>query len=171
MSLLNIPMYMREYGPLVNLWEGSNQGEGYLRIVKPKLTNIHAKNWQVNAHKEIYNEVIMDQVLQLHIDRNYNNRNSCMLQNYINSRMNRAKKMFVKYKTVNDILSLYRRNRPISAVQCKNEKIFASVQYSQGILYGLEAKVSFLKSINLLAMNFHQVILNDKKNRSRAETS
>ena len=77
--------------------------------------------------------------------------------------MNRAKKMFVKYKTVNDILSLYRRNRPISVVQCKNGKIYAIVQYSQGILYGLEAKVSFLKSINSLAMNFHQVILNDKK--------
>ena len=32
LSLLNIPDAMYQYGPLINLWEGSNQGEGYLRL-------------------------------------------------------------------------------------------------------------------------------------------
>ena len=79
MSLLNIPKHMREYGPLINLLEGSNQGEGYLRFAKVKLTNIHSKNWQIKAHKEIYNEVALDQVLQLHIAKNYTNRNSSVI--------------------------------------------------------------------------------------------
>ena len=42
-SLLNIPETMNFMGPLVNLWEGSNQGEGYLRYAKPKISNIHKK--------------------------------------------------------------------------------------------------------------------------------
>ena len=45
LSLLNIPKTMERYGPLINLWEGSNQGEGYLRYVKPKITDIHSRNW------------------------------------------------------------------------------------------------------------------------------
>ena len=43
LSLLNIPDTMRRYGPLINLWEGSNQGEGYLRHAKPKITYINQK--------------------------------------------------------------------------------------------------------------------------------
>ena len=41
MSLLNLPEAMKMYGPLTNLWEGANQGEGYLRYAKPKIIDIH----------------------------------------------------------------------------------------------------------------------------------
>ena len=34
MCLCNIPNAMKKFGPLRLLWEGGNQGEGYLRIVK-----------------------------------------------------------------------------------------------------------------------------------------
>ena len=53
LSLLNIPTTMKLFGPIINFWEGSNQGEGYLRFAKPKLTNIHSKNWNQNAHSEM----------------------------------------------------------------------------------------------------------------------
>ena len=49
-SLLNILICTRFFGPMINLWEGSNQGEGYLRFAKPKVNNIYSKNWQINAH-------------------------------------------------------------------------------------------------------------------------
>ena len=55
-SLLNLPDTMTIYGPLVNLWEGSNQGEGYLRYAKPMIVNIHSKNWQVNAIQKLQNK-------------------------------------------------------------------------------------------------------------------
>ena len=42
LSLLNIPRPMKLFGTMANLWEGSNQGEGNLRLAKPKLTNIHS---------------------------------------------------------------------------------------------------------------------------------
>ena len=162
MSLLNIPMHMREYGPLINLWEGSNQGEGYLRLAKPKLTNIHSKKWKINAHKEIFNEVALDQVLQMHIDKNYTNKNSCVIQNYINSRMNRPKKMFMKYRSVNEILSQYRRNRPISGVQCSDNNFYAVVKKMQGHVHGFQINVKLLKSCDSLRMHFHTLELNDE---------
>ena len=67
LSLLNIPKTMERYGPLINLWEGSNQGEGYLRYVKPKITDIHSRNWQVNAHINLLNETSMNRVILCHV--------------------------------------------------------------------------------------------------------
>ena len=45
MSLLNLPDAMNLYGPLINLWEGANKGEGYLRFAKPMIKDIHSVNW------------------------------------------------------------------------------------------------------------------------------
>ena len=66
-SLLNILDEMRHFGPLVNLWEGSNQGEGYLRYAKPKITNIHSKNWQVNTHVKLLNDNAFQSVIDYHL--------------------------------------------------------------------------------------------------------
>ena len=71
LSLLNIPQSMKLFGPMINLWEGSNQGEGYLRFAKPKLTNIHSKNWQINAHLQMLNEMSFDEVIDSHMEKNY----------------------------------------------------------------------------------------------------
>ena len=51
MCLLNLPKIMAYYGPIRNLWEGGYVGEGYLRIIKPYLSNGLRKNWQKNIHK------------------------------------------------------------------------------------------------------------------------
>ena len=58
---------MAFFGPLVNLWEGSNQGERYLRYAKPKISNIHSKNWQVNALLDLLNEKSFDNVIECHM--------------------------------------------------------------------------------------------------------
>ena len=55
LSLLNIPDIMHKYGPLINLWEGSNQGEVYLQYAKPRFTDIHSVNWQLNTHTNLLN--------------------------------------------------------------------------------------------------------------------
>ena len=64
--MLNIPETIDKYGPLINLWEGSNQGEGYLRYAKPKVTDIHSKNWQINAHINLLNETSLNNVINCH---------------------------------------------------------------------------------------------------------
>ena len=91
LSLLNIPKSIRLFGPMINLWEGSNQGEGYLRFAKPKLTNIHCKNWQQNAHADILIEMSFDEVIENHVNNNLMTGMCSNIQNYTNSRMNREK--------------------------------------------------------------------------------
>ena len=71
LSLLNISQSMKLFGPMNNLWEGSNQDEGYLRFSKPKLTNIRSKNWQINAHLQMLNEISIDEVIDSHMEKNY----------------------------------------------------------------------------------------------------
>ena len=39
-SFLNIPNQMKNFGSLIKLWEGSMQGEGFLRLVKPKTNSM-----------------------------------------------------------------------------------------------------------------------------------
>ena len=157
MSLLNIPRCMKLYGPMINLWEGSNQGEGYLRFAKPKLNNIHSKNWQQNAHSEILTEISFEEVIENHVNNNLVTDRCSKLQNLINSRMDREKKMYVKYKSVNEIWSLYRRNRPISAVKCSDDKFYAVVQNTQKKLHALPIQLCQMKSIPSLSMNYHTI--------------
>ena len=105
---------MAFFGPLVNLWEGSNQGEGYLRYAKPKISNIHCKNWQVNAHISLLNEKAFDNVIDSHM-------NNMMASEYVHAQQKtdqRNKKMVHVYKSVNDLFSAFRRNKPISCVKC-----------------------------------------------------
>ena len=45
--MLNIPATMKNFGPLINYWEGSMHGKGCLRLVKPKVNSIHIKKWHV----------------------------------------------------------------------------------------------------------------------------
>lgn len=142
---------------MINLWEGSNQGEGYLRFAKPNLTNIHSKNWQQNAHSEILNEMSFDQVIENHVDKNLMTDRCSKIQNLTNSRMEREKKMYVKYKSTNEIFSLYRRNKPISAVKCSDGKFYAVIQNTQHKLHAVTIQFSYMKTIHSLSMNYHAI--------------
>ena len=51
LNLLNLPNMMREYGPIRNFWEGSELGEGYLRVVKPLYIHMH-KSWAETITKK-----------------------------------------------------------------------------------------------------------------------
>jgi len=157
MSLLNIPTHMKRFGPMINLWEGSNQGEGYLRFVKPKINNIHSKNWQLNTHCVIFNEISLEQVIENHVNKNYSKSKCCSFQNDINSRMNRPKKMYMTYKSVNEIYSSFRKNRPFSAVRCYDQKFYAVVQRVQSKLYAIPIQIQHFKKISSLSMDFHKV--------------
>ena len=47
LCLLNIPNIMRRYGCCRNIWEGSNEGEGFLRKYKREIKNGLKHNWQI----------------------------------------------------------------------------------------------------------------------------
>jgi len=56
MSLLNLPNTIDYYGSLRHLWEGSLQGEGYLRTVKSEIKIGLVRNWQ----KWVLNTILVD---------------------------------------------------------------------------------------------------------------
>ena len=55
------------FSTLVKLWESDNQGEGYLRYVKPRIRDVHSKHWNINTHIELMNDISMDEVVNVHI--------------------------------------------------------------------------------------------------------
>ena len=54
------------YGVFVNLWEGSNQEEGYMIHMKSKITSVHTKNWNINAHINLLNSNLLNSVRDNH---------------------------------------------------------------------------------------------------------
>ena len=159
LSLLNIPKTMKLFGPMINLWEGSNQGEGYLRFAKPKLTNIHSKNWNINAHCEMLKQMSLDEVIESHVNNNYTTEKCHRFLKYKNSRMDRKKKMYMKYKSVSDIFSLFRKNRPLSAVRCLDGKYYAVIQKVQGKLEAITMKLNYYITLTDLSMTYYKVLL------------
>lgn len=53
-SLLNIPQAMRDFGPLVDLFEGKVQGEGIVTYIRPFISQGLRQNWASNALKSVY---------------------------------------------------------------------------------------------------------------------
>ena len=119
LTLLNLPQTMKEYGPLVNLWEGSNQGKGYLRYTRPYtrpiIINIHSKNWQVNTILKVQNKKSLDDVVDHHTCNCWKGKD--VTNYYFSTKRNRVPKMYVKYKTINEVFTILRRNLPFSCVK------------------------------------------------------
>ena len=66
--------------------------------------------------------------------------------------------MFHSYKSINEVFSLYRRNRPISAVKCKNG-IYYIVVTPKGseMQNGINVTFRYVSSIPTLSMHFHEM--------------
>ena len=68
-GILSLPATMIIYGLLINLWEGCNQGKGYLCYTKP-IINDTFKNWQTNLHLQLLNEMIFNSIIGSHVIKN-----------------------------------------------------------------------------------------------------
>ena len=151
---------MKFYGPLLNLWEGSNQGEGYLRYAKPTITNIHAKNWHSNAHVKLLNATSFDNVVNCHIKSvmKVESSDEDPKENY------REKKMMHEYSSVNELFSIFRRNKPISCVKYKNGIYYVVIQNHISSLMGLFPIVlQFSKIMSTLSIHYFKVSMDLSK--------
>lgn len=50
--LMNLPKVMEKYGALRNIWEGSIEGEGFIKRVKPHVHRF-TKNWHANLAEDV----------------------------------------------------------------------------------------------------------------------
>ena len=73
---------------------------------------IYIKNWQLNAHEQLLNENSFKSVIDYHF--------KTMNASVSIDENRRDKKMVYAYKSVNDLFSALRRNRPISCIKCEN---------------------------------------------------
>ena len=163
-SLLNLPSQMKAYGPLVNLWEGGNKGEGYLRFAKPIITNIHSKNWQINAHVKLFSERSLESVLNFHIMNNSKKLIHDKYIEYVKSKNERNKKMYVTYDCLSSIHTALQRNRPVSCVRTINDCFYVVVRnmYSKKV-EGFPISFQYQKSIDSLSMVYHTIIIDMSK--------
>ena len=74
------------------------------------------------------------------------------------SNKRKGKKMFNTYKTINEVLSLYWRNRPISCVTCRNGDYYVVVTGGEyGKLTGMKMFLKHEKTIENFSMHLHEM--------------
>ena len=73
--------------------------------------------------------------------------------------MNRKQKMYETYKSVNDILALFRRNMPLSVVKCCDGKYYEIVRDQQSKLGAIPIMFGFAKAVITLLMKYNKVYL------------
>ena len=157
-SLMNVPSAMRYFGPLRNYWEGSMQGEGYLKVVKPKIDNLKTKNWHVNAHTKILEDHVFDRVLLDYTKEKHENGAWLEYNKMKYIRKHREMKMVYIYKTVHDVESLLNKRKPISFVQLIDGRYVIVLSYSKkGKMSFIEIKLNYVASIDDIKMNLHSM--------------
>ena len=114
--LLNLPYMMQEYGPLRNLWEGSLQGEGFIKQVKPKIKKGLRKNWQKNTLQAVFEQMALERLNQAtqeetNLDHSSNVNN---MERYSNLHM---------YQNHCTCINRFYRRKPLSVVLLNNGKL------------------------------------------------
>ena len=161
LSLLNLPDTMREYRPLINLWEGSNQGEGYLRYAKPSIVNIHSKNWQVNALRNLQNKQSLDVIVDYYVQHACTDED--VKTSYGSLRRDRVAKMYVTYKTINEYFTILRRNLPFSFIRTNKKQYYVVINVetdtTNEIMQGIPIHFDFEGKYNSICINFHKLVV------------
>ena len=166
LSLLNLPDTMDLYGPLVNMWEGGNRGEGFLRHLKPTITNTVQINWNSLAHENIMKKKSRAQVLHQHFKNLSSNKRKEF--QHILSQEDTPTNFFCYHDTnifMNDLWS----NKPLSMVLLKKGNICAVLKCDTDDIVGFEVKIKFREQIESLTMPFFS-IESDKDDVRRQNT-
>lgn len=129
LCLLNLPDAIEQLGPLRFNYEGSSEGEGFIPMVKPLLSQGMRKNWQKNLAHRFFRERAMKLVLRdAHVFIGTNNGDGTYMESSY------KKKMFHKYKRWQQIQSLFDRGAPISAVVLRDGFLGAVIDNSDAWL-------------------------------------
>jgi hypothetical protein len=111
LCLLNLPDAVERLGPLRINYEGSSEGEGFIALVKPLLSQGMRKNWQKNLSLRFYRHRSMKLVLRdAHVFIGSQTKADELTQSTF------TRKMFQKYKSQQQIQDLFAKGMPISVV-------------------------------------------------------
>jgi hypothetical protein len=124
LCLLNLPDSIEQLGPLRFNYEGSSEGEGFIPMVKPLLSQGMRKNWQKNLAHRFFRKRSMKLVIRdAHLFISNNNAEGLETENEPYS-----KKMIHRYKRWEQIHSHFRKGIPISLIVLRQGFVGAVVQ-------------------------------------------
>ena len=158
LSLLNLPDTMDLYGPLVNMWEGGNRGEGFLRHLKPTITNTVQVNWNFIAHENIMKNKSKAQVLHQHFKNLALNKKVEFER--ILSQYDTISNYFC-YQEINIFWNELWVNKPLSMVLLEKGTICAVLKHNNDDIIGFEVKIKFREKIDTLTMSFFSLETNE----------
>ena len=129
--LTNLPLVMKEFGPLRNMWEGAGQGEKILSLVKPSWIGLR-QNWQRNMLDRLLRQTAMGRIQAAEERTAGGDSMRWMTEDIIdemddedeeeNGRNNAAKDIFRgnhslrRYKSIEEVRRVFDLRRPISMV-------------------------------------------------------
>ena len=102
--LMNLPEMVRMFGPIRLLWEGGWKGEGFVRLIKPLITNGFHKNWQSVTLTHLLQNMAMDELTEK------------IPLGHTNIMKEKHAKMYVCYKNVSNCITEVGRSEAISVV-------------------------------------------------------
>jgi hypothetical protein len=127
--LTNIPQVMHQFGPVRNLWEGGDQGEKIIRVLKPLWFGFR-KNWDVNLMTNALNIMAIDRVLNTeYTKRRQTNTNSSNKE--VEKSIGLAKKMVHKYASREEVTERYFSRKPLSMVQLTDGRYGCIIRRNQ----------------------------------------
>jgi hypothetical protein len=112
LCLLNLPEAIERLGPLRFNYEGSTEGEGFIPMVKPLLSQGMRKNWQKNLAHRFFKNRSMKMVVR--------DAQEFIGQPGHDFESGYKKKMFQKYKRWEQVLEHFTKGLPISLVVLRN---------------------------------------------------
>jgi hypothetical protein len=130
LCLLNLPDAIDNLGPLRFNYEGNSEGEGFIPMVKPLLSQGMRKNWQNNlAHRFFRNRSmkLVSRDARLFIG----DEGTCDYQESTPYR----KKMFHKYRSWQQVQSDFMKGLPLSLVLLRNGFLGAVVKDSEAFVF------------------------------------
>jgi hypothetical protein len=123
-SLLNLPGIMERYGPLRNLWEGGNQGEGILKYVKQEITMGLRPGWQYKLMRSMMKRKTLRSLMDtgwLENDTDDNSDYNEAVKEKFDTLSN-SKTSYFEYKTEFAVQNDFDNGVPLSGVWMSNGK-------------------------------------------------
>ena len=134
LSLLNLPSALRTYGNMRVLWEGGDDGEGYLWNVKPLLRGGLVRQWQVWLMNNLLEDKTFNSIIS----------NEILYNNATRSELNE----FKVYGSKKKIIEAYKKCQTLSGFvrRSDNKKIY--IAYTcKGKVFGVTVKVNIKKRV------------------------
>ena len=167
--MLNLSHAANLYGLLVNLWEGNNQREGYMRHMKPKIISVHTKKWNMNVHINLLNDNALNSILDNHFTEEASDDTSRRFRKVQMERTKQSTMLYI-YNNVDNFLSFYKQHKLISFITTNDTKYNGMIESSENDKLGaVEIELEYVIAIDSLTIHFHSASIDCSINDTKVQ--